>query len=469
MYRIFKHYVPKTILMLGLAEIVVFFVSVYLGVILRLYDWNSYQIYSIEGSLQSIFPRAVIFTLIMFGVMTAMGLYQRDYREGPKSTFVRIISSFFIGLLLMSLIFYMAPSLILGRGAFGMAFFCAFIGIISCRFLCFHRTDNAWQRKLLILGVGHTAQLIGQLKRRTDHRGVNLLGFVDMGKDEKVVHPDRMLSIGDMSLSQYIKANGVDEIVVAFDDRRNNIPVDEILKCKMQGVQVIDVSTFYERQLGKMKLDSLHPSNFIFSDGYTQAVLKNSGKRVFDIVVSTLLLVMILPLMAVVALAIYIESGFKGPIIYRQIRVGLNGLPFEILKFRSMSVDAEKDGVAQWAKSNDNRITRVGSIIRRTRLDELPQLLNVLKGDMSFVGPRPERPQFVSELAKTIEYYQMRHHVKPGITGWAQICYPYGASEEDAREKLQYDLYYLKNYSLFLDVTVLLQTVQVILWGKGVR
>lgn len=455
--------------MLGLAEIVVFFVSVYLGVILRFYDWHSFQVYSIQGSMQAIFPRAIVFTLIMFGVMTAMGLYQRDYREGPKTTFVRIIGSFVVGLMLMALIFYMAPNLTLGRGAFGMAFFCAFIGIISCRFLCFHRTDTAWQRKLLILGVGHTAQLIGQLKRRTDHRGIRLVGFVEMGKDEQVVDEERIVSIGDMSLNQYVRANEIDEIVVALDDRRGNIPVDDILQCKMQGVTVIDVSTFYERQLGKMKLDSLHPSNFIFSDGYTQAVLKNSGKRVFDISASLLLLLMVFPFMLLVALAIYVESGFKGPIIYRQIRVGLNGQPFEILKFRSMRTDAEKDGVAQWAQSNDSRITRVGSFIRRTRLDELPQLFNVLRGDMSFVGPRPERPQFVNELAKSIEYYEMRHHVKPGITGWAQICYPYGASEDDAREKLQYDLYYLKNYSLFLDITVLLQTVQVILWGKGVR
>ncbi len=450
-------------------EIVIFFVSVYLGVILRFYDWHSFQVYSIEGSMQSIFPRALIFALVMFGVMTTMGLYQRDYREGPKTTFVRIVGSFFIGLLLMALVFYMTPTLMLGRGAFGMAFFCAFVGIISSRFLCFQRTDIAWQRNLLILGVGKNAQLIGQLKRRTDYRGINIVGFVSIGSDEQVVSSEKIVSVKDTSLLDYVQSKEIDEIVVAFDDRRNNVPVDDILACKMRGIQVIDVSTFYERQLGKIKLDSLHPSNFIFADGFTQAVLKSSGKRVFDIVVSAFLFVLLLPFMVLTALAIYIESGFQGPVIFRQVRVGLSGEDFEILKFRSMQVDAEKDGVAQWATSNDSRITKVGSFIRKTRLDELPQLLNVLRGDMSFVGPRPERPQFVSELAKTIEYYEMRHHVKPGITGWAQICYPYGASEEDAREKLQYDLYYLKNYSLFLDTTVLLQTVQVVLWSKGGR
>ncbi len=454
-----------------MVELAIFFVSVYLGVILRFYDWHSYQIYSIEieGPLQTIFPRAMVFMLVMFGVMTTMGLYQRDYREGSKTTFVRIVGSFFIGLLLMALVFYMTPDLILGRGAFGMAFFCAFIGIISSRFLCFHRTDTAWQRNLLILGVGHTAQLIGQLRRKTDHRGINLVGFAPVGNDKQVVADERIISLENIHLIDYVVSSDIDEIVVAVDDRRNSIPVDDILQCKMQGVQIIDVSTFYERQLGKMKLDSLHPSNFIFADGFTQAVLKSSGKRVFDVVVSTILAILFLPFIGLTALAIFIESGFRDPVIYRQVRVGLNGKHFEILKFRSMRVDAEKNGVAQWAQSNDSRVTGVGAFIRKTRLDELPQLYNVLRGDMSFVGPRPERPQFVSELAKTIKYYEMRHHVKPGITGWAQICYPYGASEEDSREKLQYDLYYLKNYSLFLDITILLQTVQVVLWGKGGR
>ncbi len=451
------------------AEIVIFFVSVYLGVILRFFDWGTFHVYHIEGSLQSIFPRAVVFTLVMFGVMTTMGLYQRDYREGPKTTFVRIVVSFFIGLLLMTLIFYMAPVLTLGRGAFGMAFFIAFIGIISSRFLCFHRTDIAWQKNLLVLGTGKTAQLISFLKRKTDHRGIRILGFAAIGNDERLIPDERIVSLDNKSLLDYVKENDIDEIVVAVDDRRNTLPIDDILRCRMHGIQVIDVSTFYERQLGKIKLDSLYPSNFIFSDGFRQAAIKSSTKRVFDVIVSSSLSFLTLPVMGLTALAIFVESGFKGPIIYRQIRVGMNGKPFEILKFRSMRVDAEKDGVAQWAKTNDSRITKVGSFIRKTRLDELPQLYNVLRGDMSFVGPRPERPQFVAELAKTIEYYEMRHHVKPGITGWAQICYPYGASEEDAREKLQYDLYYLKNYSLFLDLTIILQTIQVVLWSKGGR
>ncbi|MEQ8494877.1 MAG: exopolysaccharide biosynthesis polyprenyl glycosylphosphotransferase, partial [Gammaproteobacteria bacterium] len=217
---------------------------------------------------------------------------------------------------------------------------------------------------------------------------------------------------------------------------------------------------------GKIRLDTLHPSNVIFADGFTQAVIKLTEKRILDILASLLLLLGTLPVMLVTAVAIFLESG--GPVLYRQERVGHRGKLFMLYKFRSMRQDAEAGG-AVWARQNDTRVTRVGAFIRKTRIDELPQLLNVLKGDMSFVGPRPERPEFVTELARAIPYYELRHYVKPGITGWAQILYPYGASINDAREKLQYDLYYLKNYSIFLDINILLQTVQVILWGKGAR
>ena len=228
----------------------------------------------------------------------------------------------------------------------------------------------------------------------------------------------------------------------------------------------MEAADFYERQLGKIRIDTLHPSNVIFADGFTQAVIRSSEKRAMDILVSALMLLSTLPIMALTAAAIYFESG--GPVLYRQERVGRRGRVFTLLKFRSMRQDAEANG-AVWALQNDMRVTRIGSFIRRTRIDELPQLINVLKGDMSFVGPRPERPQFVAELSKSIPYYDLRHYVKPGITGWAQILYPYGASINDAREKLQYDLYYLKNYSIFLDINILLQTIQVILWRKGAR
>ena len=263
--------------------------------------------------------------------------------------------------------------------------------------------------------------------------------------------------------------NRVDQVIVAVDDRRKGLPMEELLRCRTRGVDVIDLLTFLEHEMGKIKLDLMYPSWLAFSEGFRRGFLRAMVKRGFDLGVSLLLLSAAFPIMLVTALLIWAESGFRGPILYRQMRVGERGQEFEVLKFRSMRTDAEKDGQAKWAQSNDPRVTRVGAFIRKYRIDELPQILNVLRGEMSFVGPRPERPQFVQGLNSKLPYYGERHQVKPGLTGWAQICYPYGASEEDAFEKLQYDLYYVKNHSLFLDLTILLQTAEVVLWGKGAR
>ncbi|MDQ1363868.1 MAG: Sugar transferase, partial [Pseudomonadota bacterium] len=225
---------------------------------------------------------------------------------------------------------------------------------------------------------------------------------------------------------------------------------------------------FLERVTGHIELDVLHPSVVIFSSGFTSAVSPSGTKRIFDIVVSLVILILASPIMLLTAAAIWLSSFGRDPVFYRQVRIGLSDAPFQVLKFRSMRVDAEKNG-AQFAKKNDSRITMIGAFIRKTRIDELPQLINVLKGDMSFVGPRPERPEFVLNFQQSIPHYSLRHVVKPGITGWAQICYPYGDSMEDTRNKLQYDLYYIKNYSSFLDMTILFQTLQVVLFGQGAR
>jgi len=271
------------------------------------------------------------------------------------------------------------------------------------------------------------------------------------------------------SLLDLVRELGADEIVVAMGDRRRHFPIRDILDCKMAGIQVVDMVGFFERQTGRINIDALNPSSIVFADGIIQAVLKSYVHRAFDLIISFAVLVLTLPLMLLAALFIWLESGFRGPVLYRQTRVGRNGKLFRILKFRSMSIDAEQYGGARWAVPGDSRITVVGKLLRISRVDELPQIINVLKGDMSFVGPRPERPEFVDELVDEVPFYDLRHRVNPGITGWAQICYPYGASREDAKGKLEYDLYYIKNYSLFLDLTILIQTAQVILWGKGAR
>jgi len=469
MFRIFRHYIPKALLFLGVSEFAILMASVYLGITLRFLTWDSTDVVYAIPFYDLMLPISVIFAMVMVIVMMAMGLYQRDLREGPLAILVRLGLSFLAGLMLMALIFYALPELVVGRGILGIALLCSFLGIVSCRFLYFQRTDEGLRSRALVLGVGEKAQMIARLRRRTDFRGMSIVGYVDIGNGQKVVNRSKFVQLGGMSLRQYVDAHEIDEIIVGLDERRNTVPINEILECKMKGVHVIDVQTFYERQLGKILLDSLHPSNLVFADGFTQAVLKPTSKRLFDILVSGALLILSLPIMVFVSVAINIESGGRGSIIYRQERVGKDGRVFEILKFRSMREDAEKDGIARWAKSNDTRVTKVGAFIRKTRLDELPQLINVLKGDMSIIGPRPERPQFVKELSADIPYYALRHYVKPGLTGWAQICYPYGASTKDAKEKLQYDLYYMKNYSLFLDLTILLETVQVIIWGKGAR
>lgn len=468
MYRIFRHYIPKSLLMLGVAEGLVLLVSIYIGVTLWLVEQPPGAGEGATTPFGPVLPTAVVFSLVMLTVMTAMGLYNRDLRDGPRATLLRLLVAFLIGLVLMSGIYRLVPGLFVGTGAFVVALGCAFIGIASCRFLCLQSTDRQLVRRVLVLGAGEKARQISQLRRRTDRVGIDVVGFVAVGRGPVAV-PERQLVRSDTSLVELAARLGIDEIVIALDDRRNAIPVDEILECKMRGVAILEDSTFYERQLGKIRLESLCPSNVFFSDGFSQAVLKAGSKRLFDVTVAGAMLIAALPIMAVTALAIVIESGGRGPVLYRQIRVGKGGRLFQVYKFRSMRVDAERDGKARWAGADDDRVTRVGRVIRKTRIDELPQLYNVLVGDMSFVGPRPERPEFVRDLSAAIPYYGLRHHVKPGITGWAQVCYPYGASVHDAKEKLQYDLYYLKNYSVFLDLAILIKTVQVVLWGQGAR
>ena len=468
MLRVFRHYIPKTLLILGAAEALIFLVSVYIGVTLHVAHVGPNTGASTGVFDGPMFPKAMVFALVMLAIMMAMGLYQRDLREGPGSLLIRLSLSFAVGVAVMFAVSKSYPELFVGGGAFTIALAASFLGIASCRFLCMPRTDTRLRHRVLVLGVGNRAKKISRMRRKSDQHGVTIAGFVDLGIGPRVVDAHNVWTVRT-SLLELAERHGVDEIVVALDDRRNKLPVDQILECKMRGIQVMDEATFFERQLGKIRLDSLHPSNVIFSDGFSQALLKPGSKRLFDIAVSLALTLLAAPIMLAAAVAILVEGGGKGPIFYSQERVGRNGRVFRVFKFRSMRVDAERNGVAQWARQNDDRVTNVGRIIRKTRIDELPQLLNVLLGDMSFVGPRPERPQFVSDLSRDLPYYSLRHHVKPGITGWAQICYPYGASLDDTREKLQYDLYYLKNYSLFLDMTIIVQTIQVILWGKGSR
>lgn len=469
MIRLFKHYVPVPLLLLAIAEVIILFSSMYAGIALRFLSTDISYIGHME-SMGPIFPKAASFSFVMLSVMTAFGLHQRDLKhEGVWSYPTRFIASFAVGLVVMLLVFYTIPDLRLGRGAFGLVFLIAIVGTAITRlvFVRLFRLD-ALKRRILLLGAGSRTVKIELLGK--DDRGrqkFNLVGCLPLSNSNCCLNQTKILNDRGSILS-VAKKYKIDEIVVGVRERRGGgLPADQLLECKLAGIEVVDLPSFFERETGQIQIESLNPSWMIFSDGFRRGSFKDMTKRIFDIGASSLLLLLTLPVFLATALLIWLESG--GPILYRQERVGEYGRVFNVLKFRSMRQDAERDGVPQWAKKKDDRVTRVGRAIRMLRIDELPQVFNVFKGDMSFVGPRPERPYFVKELTKNIAYYPSRHTVKPGITGWAQIRYPYGATVEDAIQKLQYDLYYIKNHTMFLDLIILFQTAQIILFGKGAR
>jgi len=354
--------------------------------------------------------------------------------------------------------------------AFAITFAMVFVLIV--RVLFYKVVDLAQlTRSVVLLGAGKTAQhIINRIEPVNSELGFNLFGCIQCGGDGVEVDESLLINAPDDWVS-FVKENNISEIVVAPDERRRSeggqIPIDALLDCKLRGIRVTEPVAFVERELLRIEITMLRPGWALFSDGFVYSQFRDVLKRVFDLFVASLIFLLAWPFMLITAIAVKMESD--GPMLYKQVRIGLNGKEFSINKFRSMAQDAEKDGKAVWAQKNDARVTRVGAFIRNTRLDELPQLYNVFKGDMSFVGPRPERPQFVDELNQSIPFYDARHRVKPGLMGWAQLKYPYGASVEDARNKLKYDLYYVKNHSFFMDVLIVIQTVEVVLLGKGVH
>ena len=464
--RLFKHHVHTAFIWLASIEAVLFMLSVFFGAYLRFQG----DIQSAENYIGSLWPRSIIFSIVMLMCMAAMGLYQPHMREGSSGQLIRTVGAFVAMSLAMSAIFYLFPSLLLWRGALAFTALSALVFTLSTR-LVFDRLvdEQRLKRRVLVFGSGKRANMvINRLRRSSDRRGFIFVGFVHIDGEEDVVQQEKIVRL-DNSICQYSRDNEIDEILVAVDDRRKGLPIDDLLSCKLNGVEVLDTVNFFEREIGKIMLDFVTPGWMVFSDGFKYGVIRSITKRIFDIGASLVLLMGTWPMMLAAVIGIWLEDGFGAPIIYRQKRVGLHGKEFDVLKFRSMSVNAEKDGQAVWAQKNDARVTKVGAFIRQCRVDELPQIINVLKGDMGFVGPRPERPQFVQRLGEIIPFYHARHQVKPGIAGWAQLSYPYGSSDNDAAQKLQFDLYYVKNHSLFLDFLIIIQTVEVVLFGKGAR
>ena len=412
--------------------------------------------------------RAVLVAGFMTLAMASFGLYQIESRHNRVDFLLRLVLSFAFGAIGLLVLYYVLPQAYIGRGVLAMALAIGFVLVIGVRWAQEYTLGmESLRRRVLVLGAGNNADTINiRLRRRADRKSFVVVGFLPVTGQSVVVREDLLLRT-DCGLAELAELLQVQEVVVATDERRGALPMEDLLICAQRGVTVTDLSSFFERESGVVSLNIADPSWLVFTGGFDHSMVRRLSKRLFDLLAAGSLLLVAWPVMVLVALCIWLDSGW--PVLYRQVRVGQDGRSFQLLKFRSMRLDAEGDGVARWASSKDSRTTRVGQFIRLTRLDELPQLINVLRGEMSFVGPRPERPQFVDILNKEVRYYSVRHCMKPGLTGWAQLRYPYGASVNDAAEKLRYDLFYVKNHGLLFDLMIMLQTVEVVLFGRGAR
>ena len=463
--RVFDRHVHRLVL-LAAAEFGVVFASVYGAILVRFRGFSD-SFLSFEASSGSIWPRAALIAVLFLLSLSALGLYQLHQRAPFTGVLVRLLLALALAQGALALFFYVMPSLFVGRGVTFLVGGFAFCGLALTRFAFQRLVDEEFfKRRVLVWGAGSRAAAIARrLRRRTDQRGFRVVAYLQAPGDEAKVADAQ--SIHPSVLLRLALRHRVEEIVVAMDDRRCGFPAAQLLECRLRGMRVTDLVTFLERESGRVSVDLIHPSWLIFSSGFRCDFFRLTSKRAFDVLASLGILIATAPISILTALAIYLED--RGPVLYRQARVGANGRRFTIFKFRSMRVDAERAGEAVWASAADPRITRVGGLIRKLRIDEIPQAFNVLIGDMSFVGPRPERPEFVEQLSERIPFYRQRHFVKPGITGWAQVRYSYGASHKDAQEKLEYDLYYVKHHSFTFDLMVLLQTVEIVLFRIGSR
>jgi sugar transferase (PEP-CTERM system associated) len=458
MIRIFSHYVSKLGFLLLTLELLILLVAAALTS--AMWIANTQQ----AGNL---YLSSAAFALVIIFSMSALGMYQQRSREAFRDSVLRIMPSFALGFALLSLLIHAAPGLYSGSNS--AIFLLGGTGVLLIRLVVLTSARSKMMKpRLLLVGSGALAlECIALATSRLSFHQFTVVGCIDIPGELRCVPAPSVLA-GAGSLLELAQQYSADEIVVSVADRRGGaFPVRELLDCALGGVRVIDAATFFEREACQIRLDSLQPSYLIFGGGFDQGFVRATSKRLFDLLASGLISVLAAPVMLFAALAVWLED--RGPVLYRQERVGRDGKVFKVLKFRSMRNDAEKDGRPIWALTDDPRVTRVGRLLRKLRIDELPQMINVVRGEMSFVGPRPERAFFVDQLSRELPYYGARHSIKPGVTGLAQVRYQYGASVDDAMRKLQYDLYYVKNNSLFLDLLILVETVQVVLFGKGSR
>ena len=402
----------------------------------------------------------VIFATYLFD------LYDRQKFINRKHLVYRIASSVLGAFFLLSALFYLLPSLQFGRGLLFISFLLLFLTQLSLRLLIRHFSRSAqFATRILIIGAGELAQRIAAIVPQDDNVH-SYVRFVSCTEKNPVV-PDDLIVGNIAQIDDLIYDYRPQKLVVALNERRGNLPLREFMKSKLRGIEIIEATTYFEQEKGCLLIENMQPSAFVYTQGFRMTPFMRSYKRIYDIIFSSIGLVFASPLFPLLAVLIKLDS--PGPIFFKQLRVGENEVEYFVYKFRTMAEDAEKATGAVWAQKNDPRVTKIGQFLRKTRLDEIPQLYNVLKGDMSFIGPRPERMPFVERLKETIPFYSTRHFVKPGVTGWAQVCYPYGASDEDALEKMRYDLYYIKNYSIMLDFRIIIDTIRVVLTGFGGR
>ncbi|MBV5317832.1 MAG: TIGR03013 family PEP-CTERM/XrtA system glycosyltransferase [Desulfobulbaceae bacterium] len=460
MPTISNKYYPVRKILFFMGEGFLIFASV-LGVLILFSGWNIFVIAPAEYMI-----RAISVTLSFQLSLYFYDLYDLRQPGSTAETFIRMMQSFGVGCILLGLLYFLFPSIIISTKVFWGCYLLICLTLLAWRSLYYLILEKKlFARDVILIGTGETAGKIVQEILQNLESGFNIKVLI--GATAPVFdHADIpvVASLADLTKNPHL--DRIDRIVVALDDRRGNMPIAELLNHKLRGRIIEDSISFYEAITGKILVEKVNPAWLIFSEGFDYGRLTYLIKRSIDLTFALIGIILSLPVTLVTALLIKLES--PGPIFYKQERVGERGEIFSIYKFRSMRQDAEKDG-AVWARQNDDRVTRIGNFIRKVRIDEIPQMWNVLRGQMSFVGPRPERPIFVDQLVQKLPYYSLRHAAKPGITGWAQVCYPYGASEEDALRKLEYDLYYIKHQSFFIDLLIIFRTVKTVLFQKGSR
>lgn len=458
MIKIFNHYIHKRTVLQLLLDF-----GLILGTVLIATGWHMPNL-ALAASVA--LPSAVVLAIAALTINAALGFYQRVHNRSVAQSRARAMLSLCLILPLAYLILRVLPLGLEDQDFVSLSVVGGVLLMLIHRVYVGHSSAQSMMRqRVLVFGTGTRAKLVGRTLQKSDPH-VDLVGYY-AGPNEAVAEVSAWGILSpNMSLTDIVMEQQVDEIVVALAERRGgSMPLRELLDCKLQGVRVVDMATHFEKTLGQIRLDSVSAGWLIFGDGFSQGWVRTVVKRLFDIIFASMLIILASPIMLLAAVAILLESG--GPILYLQERVGLNGRLFSVIKFRSMRTDAEGDGQPRWATAQDDRVTRAGRVLRKLRIDELPQLFSVLNGDMSLVGPRPERPYFVDKLTQELPYFSVRQSVKPGVTGWAQVRYHYGASVEDSAEKLQYDLYYVKNHTLFLDLVILFETVGVVLTARG--